>query len=643
MFLFLILMIMAVPSLFAGWTTDGAPVCVYTGEQEYPVICSDGSGGAIIAFEDTRAYPDIYAQRIDENGRRLWVTDGLAICTASYGQYAPRICSDGAGGAIIAWTDARASNVRDVYAQRVDPDGNALWAANGVPVCTETGHQHLYDICSDGAGGALFVWQDERVSSSYDDIYCQRIDADGNVIWNAAGVPLSTGVSFLREKPQVVSDSNGGGICTWIDWGNGGIFAQRVNAAGAVQWAANGAVVCNASGNQLEPKIVPDGSGGALIAWYDDRTWYDIYIQRVDSLGNMLWTVNGVQLTDDGAEQIWQAYARLCSDNEGGAIVAWVDQRVGSYDLYAQRVNGSGAPQWTANGVAICTETGGSDDVSLLSVTDKGAILTWEDGRSGAGNDIYAQRIDSLGAAQWIADGIAICTAERSQYYPHCTTDGADGAIITWEDERILNDPDIYALRITHTGDFVATLLKSYFTTFRESAVVIEWTVSEVDEGARFTVSRAEVPGDNYIKLPGENLARRGMVFAYTDTDHFPGSTYVYRIEVEMAGAIRLLFKTDPITPPASEFTLHQNHPNPFNPSTKISYYLPKNCYVTLIIYDSSGREIRRLLEGEQTAGPKSVTWSGLNGGGTPVQSGFYLYSLTAGKETKSRKMLLLR
>ena len=64
---------------------------------------------------------------------------------------------------------------------------------------------------------------------------------------------------------------------------------------------------------------------------------------------------------------------------------------------------------------------------------------------------------------------------------------------------------------------------------------------------------------------------------------------------------------------------------------------------MTLGVYDASGREIIRLIDGEQAAGPKSVTWSGLNGSGIQIESGVYFYRLTAGKETRSRKMLLLR
>jgi hypothetical protein len=628
----------------AGWALDGAPVCVYSGDQEYPVICSDGAGGAIMAWEDRRDYPDIWAQRVDEMGRRVWAVAGVPICTASFGQLGPRICSDGAGGAIIAWTDPRASNVRDIYAQRIDPAGTVLWTANGVPACTETGHQHLNDICADGFGGAILVWQDERSGNTdWDDLYCQRIDADGNVLWDPSGVPLRVG-GWLKEWARVVPDGGGGAIFSWIDWETSTIRAQRVNAVGAVMWTENGEIVRSASGTPYEPEIVSDGSGGAVISWTDHRDWYDAYAQRVDSLGNMLWTANGVAVTTDPVGQDWwQHHIRICGDGAGGATLAWVDQRFDGWDCYAQRVNGDGVPQWTENGIPVDTTTGSCDGIDLLAVSDKGAIIFWEDSRSGMGNDIYAQRVDSLGNTEWTENGEAICTAEGSQDIPHCTTDGMDGAIVAWEDERIFMDVGIFAHRITGEGEFVATLLQDWLASFRESEVVIEWRLAEIDGGALLSVSRARLPGDSFIELPYENLERDGLSFVYRDRSFVPGESYIYRVDAETETGRLFLFVTDRITPPAGRLTLHQNHPNPFNPATAISYYLPRRCRVLIVIYDLNGAEIRRLVSAEQEAGPQRATWNGTNEKGEPVSTGLYFYRITAGKESLSRKMILLR
>jgi len=90
--------------------------------------------------------------------------------------------------------------------------------------------------------------------------------------------------------------------------------------------------------------------------------------------------------------------------------------------------------------------------------------------------------------------------------------------------------------------------------------------------------------------------------------------------------------------------TLNQNHPNPFNPSTTISYYLPVAGPVTLEVYDSSGRLVSRLLDGaKEEKGTHSVAWRGLDAQGRSVSSGVYFYRLQSGKEILSRKMILLR
>jgi len=104
---------------------------------------------------------------------------------------------------------------------------------------------------------------------------------------------------------------------------------------------------------------------------------------------------------------------------------------------------------------------------------------------------------------------------------------------------------------------------------------------------------------------------------------------------------------TDAEMEPLSDWTmnsrLHQNHPNPFNPSTTITYYLPENCSVLLEIFDVSGRRLVTLISGSQEKGQYEVDWNGQDQNGNPVSSGTYFYRLKAGKEMISRKMVLLR
>lgn len=94
----------------------------------------------------------------------------------------------------------------------------------------------------------------------------------------------------------------------------------------------------------------------------------------------------------------------------------------------------------------------------------------------------------------------------------------------------------------------------------------------------------------------------------------------------------------DPNTGIPKEFNLSQNYPNPFNPTTVISYALPKASFVTLKIYDISGREISTLVNEERSAGYFDVTF---NAGA--LSSGVYFYKLTAGEFTQAKKLSLVK
>jgi hypothetical protein len=92
-----------------------------------------------------------------------WIENGVPVCTAIGGQYDTRIISDNCGGAIIAWIDYRhGSDNIDIYAQRIDGDGYLMWATDGIAVCNASGSQERINIASDGAGGAIIVWHDYR-------------------------------------------------------------------------------------------------------------------------------------------------------------------------------------------------------------------------------------------------------------------------------------------------------------------------------------------------------------------------------------------------------------------------------------------------------------------------------------------------
>lgn len=88
---------------------------------------------------------------------------------------------------------------------------------------------------------------------------------------------------------------------------------------------------------------------------------------------------------------------------------------------------------------------------------------------------------------------------------------------------------------------------------------------------------------------------------------------------------------------------LNQNHPNPFNPSTTISYYLPDNCHTMLTIHDMRGHQIALLRDENQVDGEYEVQWDGKDSNGAAVASGSYIAKLVAGNQTRQMRMVLVR
>jgi hypothetical protein len=210
------------------------------------------------------------------------------MCTSAGDQESPKIEIDGASGAIVTWQDYRSLTNYDIYAQRVIGAGTVSWTANGVGLCTLASDQVNTLITSDGAGGAIVAWSDFRSATSWD-VYAQRVNATGTVQWTGDGVALATDT---RDEiaTSLIGDGASGAIVAW-DLTLGGtmdVNGQRVDALGAIQWTSGGVPICAAPGAQYDTRLVSDGAGGAVAAWQDDRSGdTDVFAQRIDANGTV--------------------------------------------------------------------------------------------------------------------------------------------------------------------------------------------------------------------------------------------------------------------------------------------------------------------------------------------------------------------
>lgn len=503
---------------------NGAPLCTAFGDQIRPVICSDGAGGAIVAWHDARPGTSngvIYAQRISAGGVPQWAVDGIPLSTSS-DVNDPVIVSDGAGGAFVAY----GGSGTHPRAQHVDASGTAQWGPDGVQLSTSTTARELAIIADvGGSGGAIVAWREDSGAGGTSDIDGQKVNAAGTTLWNPLGLPLANANTFNETLPCLLSDGAGGAFVIWIT-SAGGVRILRVNSVGTAQWSQT---PLSSAANNNVPVAVSDGSGGVIVAWSGGGMGGGTSTQRVTSAGTRLWNPpNGVSLSANGT------LPAMIGDGAGGAIIAWQDFRSGTNtNLYAQKMTSAGAPVWMTNGAPVCLAPLDQRSPTIASDGATGAIITWYDARSPS-EDIYAQRIDSNGAPVWTLDGVPLCTAPNNQEFPTIVADGSGGAFVTWQDLRSGNE-DVYVDRVGANGVVLA------------------------------------VPSTS----PGAALAARAW-------------------------------------------------PNPSSGPVELSFALRSLAHVRLQIFDAQGRSVRSLGLEDLVAGPHTVAWDGRTDAGRPAGAGLY-------------------
>jgi hypothetical protein len=184
-----------------------------------------------------------------------------------------------------------------------------------------------------------------------------------------------------------------------------------------------------------------------LVAWNDDRAGNtDIYAIRIDASGARAagWPIDGRAVASDARPE---ANPVILSDGRRGAFIAWTFEYSGSdLDLYAARIDSIGGIVWSA---PIANPSANQTDPALAMDGSGGVILTYTDDASGWG-DIRAARRGPTGAG--IYGPVTVCDASSVKGGARVAGDGTGRAIIAWQDARYGGSYDIYAAILTPSG-----------------------------------------------------------------------------------------------------------------------------------------------------------------------------------------------
>jgi hypothetical protein len=393
-------------------------------------------GSVVYVWSDVRnGDRDIFAQKVDGDGNMLWgeesgnsaypgMKEGIIINGESDRQEDLVIIESGDGQTVVAWIDYRNNPLEgDVYAQKLDEDGNLLWDEAGVPICLADDEQISLNIVNNGDGGAYIIWLDQRLQSG-PDIFGTHILADGTIAagWETDGNPIIV-ESNNQTQHTFWEDGTGGAVIAWTDAraaGGSDIYIQRIAPDGELLWAENGNLLVGAEGEQSRPKVTRTSENNFFFAWQDKRSdpSGDLYMQLVDLDGNFLW--------DDEIE-LYAGYGiqrnpRIQITSDDAAVVAWEDgaEEVNYKNIHVQKIDQAGEKLWAENGLAVVTAEFDQLNPRLDSDDAGGIWIIWDDARDGGfpNVDIFAQHIDSAGTTQLESDGLQVCSQFSEQFSP---------------------------------------------------------------------------------------------------------------------------------------------------------------------------------------------------------------------------------
>ncbi len=601
-------------------------------------MLSDGNGGSYVLWPEGSFFNDgIRVQHLDANGYELWTAGGVDICPNTGLESLPTMCSDNNGGIIVTWEDSRNSIFRDIYAQRFNSNGVKQWGVNGVAVCIATDDQFAPQVVSLLNGNSMVIWHDSRFAGQH--IFAQKLNSNGIAQWTNNGV----GTSFESINIRAIGDNYGGAYISFIDYTNVSDSKEmlfNIDGSGFLPWGGNAMQLSETGDAAYYHKLNIDGNHMAIVAWVDedaDDTGYEfLKVQRINYSGTIQWP-NPIKI-DSNLSNNMIGPPSLDVDVNNDLFLAW-------HNFYAYPLSNevkcqkivAGVPQWS-NIVGLpgyfLTQVN-LDQMYPVIASDGagGAIISWQDERQNLETDIYLQHINNAGNNLWQSNGILLCNAGNDQRYPVIVMDNNYGSIISWIDFRNGGlQTSVYA---AHYGySFAApTKLISFYAQYIDAKSQLSWETSNEDNVLEYQIEFS-IDGSNFKNIGREKATNQVNNKYHFDHSNTPVGTNYYRLKIIDYDGKYEYSPIRSIHGSGSDLENATIYPNPFHESLTIELAYAKKSKLELSILNSIGQVVysnsELIKEGLNT----------INLSLTALPNGMYYVSMRDGEKKVIKKVI---
>ncbi len=443
-----------------------------------------------------------------------WSTDptnNLVVSDIAGGNTQPKMVPTPDGGFYVSWFDNLANGF-DVHLQRLDANGNELWAHNGI-VVADRAYSFTYDygLGVDGEGNAYLSYNCCENGSADEHIAVSKVTPAGTLAWGASGIDVSTATEAVYNT-YVTTDDDGDIIVAWS--ADSGVRAQKLDPEGSLLWAADGVLIDKPAGLKLLGGVRAGSDGNAIVSWSNQAGSSRILTAQklAGSDGAPMWNGGtGVRVFGQGNLQAGY-YPPFIADGSGGGVFWDYDYSGGMFVPRAQHLDANGNPLLGANGVLGTTDAT-QDHVATSASYDAASgdiYLVWNDtyvADQQAFDGVSAQRIDASGNRAWGDTGKVLVVPVNSTDSTHAISQllalpAPGGFIASWVTGAIpAADQPITAARVDAAGDYVWSMpdvdVKTSGYTGRTVGAVsttgfVAYAWQDGDDGAGVSTIRAQ-------------------------------------------------------------------------------------------------------------------------------------------------------
>lgn len=349
--------------------------------------------------------------------------------------------------------------------QRLDHQGNVLWANNGILISNHPSMSWLtdWDMTADLENHAIMTWQDIR-NGGNNNIVAYRISPEGEFIWGPDGLSLSNSPAF-DVAPKVTVTASNNAIFAWHSETQTKtvIIRQKISPDGTLLWGEDG-ITLSGLNQYTWPQLMPVGEDDVIMKYFEDSgppnaPTRHVFAQRFTTDGSPVWAQPAV-ISNQGGISAWTQIFPMISDGNDGFYISWHEDRAFTnlHKAYVQHIDQNGNALFEENGLKVTLNASMNHLYPQLSKpeNDPHIYVIWNEVNDAQNQwGIYGQKVSAAGDLKWGSNGKMILPVTTKALLPQKGLQQGEDIILIYEDFFNSMESSLKAMRLDSNGDFV--------------------------------------------------------------------------------------------------------------------------------------------------------------------------------------------